>query len=483
MSYFWQVFSATCMRLIFTFFLVVAFMAWSGSGCKQRTRTYLPTPTVIEGIVDDATIPFIQLKGDNTLSSTIDSAGHFNISATLDKAGIYRLVTGGQTLFVYIVPGKRIQLAASYPQLERNAVFSGDLSNENNYLNEYIKQKNGPSWYSADSIANMEETTYTSAIEQHLANLLSNQQDWQKEKGAFESDFATLMSEELSYNAAIMKMQYPLIQYRLTKDTVPTISDTYDSFLQNIEIDNEDNLMIPAYQEFIEVYLSYKIAGDTSNLTTSALKKKFAFVEGVFQSGPVREYAYYSLMVNALQTSLNDAFALFPDFMRRVYSPEYRKTMQEMIDQRQHLLPGSEAPDLSFFTLEGGKTSLRNWKGKVLYLSLWETGCSRCFEEMTALEDIQEKLKKNREVVFVCVSLDRDERLWKSTLKENKLPGIQLRASGENAKQKKKDYMVTSIPRYVLIGKDGLILDANAPGPASGILLEVLQEASASRIQ
>jgi hypothetical protein len=49
--------------------------------------------------------------------------------------------------------------------------------------------------------------------------------------------------------------------------------------------------------------------------------------------------------------------------------------------------------------------------------------------------------------------------------------------------QKKKDYMVTSIPRYVLIGKDGLILDANAPGPASGILLEVLQEASASRIQ
>lgn len=427
-------------------------------------------------------MPFIQLKGETELSSTIDSSGHFNISATLETAGIYKLISGGETLFAYVVPGKHIQLETAFPNPNKSIIFTRDFANENNYLNDYMNHKNSAPWMNKDSILIMNEITYTSVVEEYLAELLAKQQDWQKEKGAFDSDFAIIMSEELSYNAAWMKMQYPLIRFQNNRDSLNQISDTYDSFLQNIEIDNEDNLMVPAYQEFVKAYISYKVQSDTTNSNESILKKKFEHVDLLFENTKVREFAYYTLMLEAIQTSINDASSLISEFRRKVFNPELRSSIQEMFDQRRHLLPGSDAPDLSLITQSGSMTNLKKWKGKVLYISIWGSDCTQCLEDLAMIPSLQEKWKRNKDVIFIGISVDSEVKTWKASLASRKMKGIQLLADKDWGAQNKKDFMVTSLPRYILIGKDGKILNGNAPNPKDEKLQKLISDAADTEI-
>jgi putative thiol-disulfide oxidoreductase len=59
-------------------------------------------------------------------------------------------------------------------------------------------------------------------------------------------------------------------------------------------------------------------------------------------------------------------------------------------------------------------------------------------------------------------------------VKEKKLSGIHLYASPETKELFKKLYDLRSIPRYMLVDKEGNIISINAPMPSKGIALESL---------
>ena len=66
------------------------------------------------------------------------------------------------------------------------------------------------------------------------------------------------------------------------------------------------------------------------------------------------------------------------------------------------------------------------------------------------------------------VSVDRDRVAWKKMLNED--PGfkgthiLEVKGSGIPIR---KSYLIAGIPRYILIDKNGLIIDSDAPRPSS----------------
>jgi len=56
------------------------------------------------------------------------------------------------------------------------------------------------------------------------------------------------------------------------------------------------------------------------------------------------------------------------------------------------------------------------------------------------------------------------------------LVGIQLFA-GDKAKDISKPYKITGIPRFILVGKDGKIISADAPRPSSTEVRKMLDAA------
>lgn len=57
-------------------------------------------------------------------------------------------------------------------------------------------------------------------------------------------------------------------------------------------------------------------------------------------------------------------------------------------------------------------------------------------------------------------------------VKEKKMKGVQLFAKGWSAIT--KDYLINSIPRFLLIDTEGRIINSNAPRP-SGKIKEILK--------
>ena len=116
---------------------------------------------------------------------------------------------------------------------------------------------------------------------------------------------------------------------------------------------------------------------------------------------------------------------------------------------------------------------MSDFRGKFVYIDVWATWCGPCRAELPHLEKLQEHFRENENIVFVSVSVDNTKDPWEKMVKEKKLKGVQLFAKGRKSSIS-KEYMINSIPRFLLIDTDGKIIDSNAPRP-SGEIKEILE--------
>ena len=123
----------------------------------------------------------------------------------------------------------------------------------------------------------------------------------------------------------------------------------------------------------------------------------------------------------------------------------------------------------------GGTTSLDDLKGKYVYIDVWATWCGPCKREIPFLKDIEQKYH-DKNIEFVSVSIDKvsDRDKWKSMIANQALGGIQLLADNDWKSSFVTDYQINGIPRFILIDKEGNIVDPNAPRPSSTKLGELL---------
>lgn len=127
---------------------------------------------------------------------------------------------------------------------------------------------------------------------------------------------------------------------------------------------------------------------------------------------------------------------------------------------------GKPAPDFKLENLEGGQTSLSELKGKVVYLDIWATWCRPCLEEMKKGKKLKDAFVNNKDVVFLYVSIDKEADKWRNYVKSNNVHGTHL-ISREGAEEKLLErYDVPYIPRFVLIDKEGNIVQYEAKPPS-----------------
>ena len=94
--------------------------------------------------------------------------------------------------------------------------------------------------------------------------------------------------------------------------------------------------------------------------------------------------------------------------------------------------------------------------------------------EIPYLKKIEEYYK-GKNICFVGINIGDTEEDWKNTVKGQSLPGIQLHAPDPKVAFF-KDYLVKGIPRYILIDKDGRILNRNAVRPLDSKVKDQFEE-------
>jgi thiol-disulfide isomerase/thioredoxin len=210
--------------------------------------------------------------------------------------------------------------------------------------------------------------------------------------------------------------------------------------------------------------------------------------------------AYYGKL-NTIEKGIDSIEKLYPDvdttvlsqsrkfntqFLKnmkdeRVYNLQHKRYL-ELEAKKNRIAKGQPSPEFKgYLNYKGGKSDLADFRGKYVYIDLWATWCKPCIAQFPALKKL-EKDYRNKSIVFMSISTDDDKtarswekarKVWREGVQKFKLKGVQLFA-GE--KQFTTDYLVGTIPRFILLDPQGKIVDNDAPRPGDPKLIKLFNE-------
>ena len=125
---------------------------------------------------------------------------------------------------------------------------------------------------------------------------------------------------------------------------------------------------------------------------------------------------------------------------------------------------GTLAPDFRFKNVKGKEVSLKQLRGKYVYIDVWATWCGPCCKELPFLQKLEEKMK-GKNITFVSISYDRKKEDWVNMVKKDKLGGIQLHFGGDE--KFFQEFRIDAIPRFILVDKEGKVVKAFMSRPSN----------------
>lgn len=122
--------------------------------------------------------------------------------------------------------------------------------------------------------------------------------------------------------------------------------------------------------------------------------------------------------------------------------------------QPTRLHPGSPAPNITLPGLDGKTVSLKDYRGKVVFLNIWATWCPTCREEIPSMEKLYQAMKGEAfEILAVSVDTSGAKAVAPfMAARKLSFPAL-LDPEGRIA----RPYGVTGVPESFIINKEGII--------------------------
>lgn len=224
-------------------------------------------------------------------------------------------------------------------------------------------------------------------------------------------------------------------------------------------LDSLEEVVDPAlqqeeYSDFISMFKAYFAAIDQKVTPKEwAQRMKADVMTGIFDNFSTSdEHELYQLYLEQEQ----------PDSLRQKVKSHY----EAMLAKYGHLFPGKPAPNLIFTDREGKALSLQSFRGKVLLVDIWGTWCAPCIAEMPNLAALQKKYADRKDVMIMSIACDKKAEKWKAYLAKHPTTWHQYLISAEGNDVLDKAYFCEGIPRFIIIDRQGNIVNADAMRPS-----------------
>lgn len=140
-----------------------------------------------------------------------------------------------------------------------------------------------------------------------------------------------------------------------------------------------------------------------------------------------------------------------------------------MIYDMDAIQPGREAPDFAATTIDGETIRLASLRGSAVLLDFWATGCGPCHPEFPFLRTLRDT-HPVADLYMIGISQDASEQRLREVTEQERLIWPQVREPTISSEGRpelgvvSKLYAVWSIPRTVLIDRQGLIVGKDLRG-------------------
>lgn len=446
-------------------FILIAFIAIA---CAQKNTVVISGK--ITNPADEPTGLRINYFDRND-TITVNADGTFYAEIGLEEEHLVWFGHGRYAVPLYLIPGAQINLTFDAEESEgwiySNAKITGKKSAASAFLYSLDLKLNKPLTEEIVKMKVKDFATIMNNLEQSSAedirnyiakkspSVLFTERIWLKQQ----SELAIKYFEYVRHN-----------QYLLSNEK--SVYKSFQEFINAIPANDVENCKeISEYHYFLYQYNEDRI----NNL----MKESGLYKE---TKAYINELADEIVALDVPQEIKDDIgrrhFSVFykrPDSLREVYVERYYDVVknQEYINKfKEHVAiiertkPGSLAPPFNYSDISGNMISSESLKGKVIYIDVWATWCGPCIGEIPHQKKLEKELH-GEDIAFVSISIDKDRVTWEEMVKDKELGGCQLYAEEEWETEIIKEYGITGIPRFIIVDKEGKIVEANATRPSN----------------
>jgi len=180
-------------------------------------------------------------------------------------------------------------------------------------------------------------------------------------------------------------------------------------------------------------------------------------------TGDLRDKLITMLCVNNY-ARLSENKSIVEDALKTVENPDLMLILNKLASKNKaDLAYNFKLPDKN-----GSLVSLAQFKGKVVFIDYWFTGCSGCTNYYkNVLKAVEEHYANSKDVVFISISSDVKRAEWMSSIQQNLYTSpnaVNLFTSGKGMDHPViREYNIRSGPTPMLISREGKMISYKGP--------------------
>lgn len=265
----------------------------------------------------------------------------------------------------------------------------------------------------------------------------------------------------------------------------------YEGVFEDTDLNNEKGRVSKYFwtlaQDFVGLYKSGVKNTEEPDTTLSPAEnankyheKRLEAIENSFQ-GANKELVWANYLFNgAIQKQFERSLLASYDEFKKEYSESpYDPVLLQYIEPIREYHARLESKMSDDIILIENSTDFTTWgeiidpyKGEILYVDLWATWCGPCKAEFEHKEGLYEFIK-DKPIKVLYVSSDRDDydQKWKDMINFYGLKGINMRINDDlhwDLWEIIHGERGGAIPRYLIIDREGNMVEKDAARPSSG---------------
>ncbi|SMB99146.1 alkyl hydroperoxide reductase/ Thiol specific antioxidant/ Mal allergen [Hymenobacter roseosalivarius DSM 11622] len=139
-------------------------------------------------------------------------------------------------------------------------------------------------------------------------------------------------------------------------------------------------------------------------------------------------------------------------------SPQGQKVARRLLILKNQPIVGRPVPGFTMPDTAGVAVSLDRFKGQYVLLDFWGHWCGPCIRAMPHLKALQSQYARELAVVGIGMEAADDKKLWMAAIRKHQANWTQL-SELKGDKGVIEQYNITGFPTYLLLDKQGIVLE------------------------
>jgi thiol-disulfide isomerase/thioredoxin len=376
---------------------------------------------------------------------------------------------------VFLEPNDSLYFTADGENFEQTIQFSGDNASSNDALQKFFNE--------FESLIHSE----------HLFSIMSNPDPIEFKESV--SDFfekldakIEIIGREYQPNYKIIKWMEAYSKYRLGEElfeygrkSKETLPENFYDFVEEYSISQQksDLYCSQYYDDFVSEYCTHQFsnynewelfkAHSRAGRSYSSIKTLLNIVSEQKSVDSAMELFLTKAYYNALgHIDTRSADTLFAEYSKIVANKSFGDFIKKEIVESRFSENEYTLDDLAQLEFVGEifMDIKEKHQGKVLYIDFWGTWCKPCLREFPYSRSLHEELS-NKDLAFIYLCCSSEKESWQKTIQKFDLAGTHYLLNDDQYNVLVTEFISTGFPQYMIINKEGSIVNRDADRPSS----------------